>query len=241
MRQAGVNWWIIFSLGGHSAILVFLLISLYLFAVFRGIDRGQKIEEEHPLTATSFYAVFYDISPLLGGFAGWLGMIGVGRLADLLPAIALGTMVTTFLVWIVVDPLLGFIERMLPACRRNRFERLAKARALRLEQQQQREGLLADVLTRTQAQQQKWQDDLEDHAERLAILLATGSGDFEQARCQAVDIGVKAWQTGGLSCMQVLRDMAIEIFRQKKPRGDFADYISTWWDGIGTWRTASLV
>lgn len=242
LRQAGFHWWVIFSLGGHSALLAFLLVSLYLFAVFRGIDRGQKIEIEHPLTATSYYAVFYDICPLLGGLAGWVAMIGVGRLADFLLAIALGTMVTTFLVWIVVDPLLGFTERMLPACRRHRRKRLAKDRALRLEQQQERDRLLTDVLTQTEAQRQKWQEDLRTQAESLATLLATaGNGDFAQAQCQAVDIGVKAWQTGGLSCMQVLRGMAMEVSRQENPEGDLTDYISTWWDGIGTWRAKSLV
>ncbi len=242
LRQAGFHWWVIFSLGGHSVLFAFLLVSLYLFAVFRGIDRGQKIEIEHPLTATSYYAVFYDMCPLLGGFAGWVAMIGIGRLADSLTAIALGTMVTTFLVWIVVDPLLGFTECMLPTCRRHRRERLAHARTLRIEQHQEQERLLTDVLMQTEAQQQKWRDDLRSQAESLAALLATaGNGDFARAQCQAVDIGVKAWQTGGLSCMRVLRDMAMEVSRQENPKGDLTDYISTWWDGIGTWRTKSVV
>jgi hypothetical protein len=37
LRQAGLHWWVIFSLAGHSAVVVFLLISLYLFARFRGV------------------------------------------------------------------------------------------------------------------------------------------------------------------------------------------------------------
>ena len=130
LREAGFKWWVIFSLSGHSALLVFLLISLYLFAVFRGIDRSQKIEIEHPLTGTGYYAVFYDVSPFLGGLAGCLGMIGVSRISELLSGIALGTLATTFLVWIVVDPTIGVVERLLPGSRRHRLERLAQARAL---------------------------------------------------------------------------------------------------------------
>ena len=46
LRQAGVHWWVIFSLSGHSAVLVFTLLSLYLFAFFRGTSRSQLIETE---------------------------------------------------------------------------------------------------------------------------------------------------------------------------------------------------
>jgi len=78
LRQAGVHWWVIFSLSGFSAIFVFLLIGLYLFAIFRGVDRNQKIEIEHPLTNTNYYLAFYDISPLLGGFAISAQWVSVG-------------------------------------------------------------------------------------------------------------------------------------------------------------------
>ena len=54
LRQAGIHWWVIFSLSGHSALLIFLLISLYLFAIFRGVGSNQRIEMEHPLTSTNY-------------------------------------------------------------------------------------------------------------------------------------------------------------------------------------------
>ena len=127
LRQTGLHWWVIFSLSGYSAIFVFLLIALYLFAIFRGVDRNQKIEIEHPLTNTNCYAVFYDISPLLGGFAGCVGSVGVSRVSGLVIGIALGTLVTTFLMWIVVDPTIAFIEKQLPAGRKRRLERFRLA------------------------------------------------------------------------------------------------------------------
>jgi hypothetical protein len=100
LRQAGFHWWVIFSLSGHSALLIFFLISLYLFAIFRGIGRSQKIEVEHPLTSTNYYMVFYAVAPFLGGLAGDLGMIGESRISQFLLGIALGTLGATFLVWI---------------------------------------------------------------------------------------------------------------------------------------------
>ena len=75
LRQAGVNWWVVFSLSGYGVLIVLLLISLYLFAIFRGVARSQKTEIEHPLTTTIYYSVFYDISPFLGLLAGGLGAI----------------------------------------------------------------------------------------------------------------------------------------------------------------------
>ncbi len=63
LRQAGVHWWIIFSLSGHSTLLVLLLVSIYSFALFRGVGRSQTIEAEHPLTSTNYYTVFYIAIP----------------------------------------------------------------------------------------------------------------------------------------------------------------------------------
>ena len=240
LRQAGFHWWVIFSLSGHSAILIFLLISLYLFAIFKGIDRSQKIEIEHPLTSTSYYAVFYDVSPLLGVVAGCLGIIGVSRAGDLLPSIALGTLATTFLIWIVVDPAIAFVERLLPASRKHRLERLAQVRALRQKKQEERRRLLAEVLSQSEREQRRWQEVLKPQAEKLAELLITNRDDFKQAECKAVEIGANAWQIGGLSCMRELRDMAIVICRQRNHNSDTVDYIPVWWDGIGSWRSSLL-
>ena len=240
LLQAGFNWWVIFSLAGHSALLIFLLISLYLFAIFRGIDSSQKIEIEHPLTSTSYYAVFYDVSPLLGGLTGYAGTIGTSRISELLLGIALGTLATTFLVWIVVDPAIAFVERLLPASRKHRLERLAQVRVLRQKKQEERRRLLADVLSQSERYQSRWQKTLKPQAEKLAELLITNRADFKQAESKAVEIGANAWQIGGLSCMQQLRDMAIAIRRQRNQSSDTVDYIPVWWDGIGSWRSSLL-
>ncbi len=240
LQQAGFHWWVIFSLSGHSALLIFLLISLYLFAIFRGVGKGKKIELEHPLTSTNYYIVFYLVAPFLGGLAGCLGMIGENRISQFLLGVAVGTLGATFLVWVIVDPVMGLLEMLLPTSRKHHVERLAQAKAQREKRQKECGRLLAEVLAKEESDWCRWQEALKPQAEKLAGLLTTNRINFKQAEREAVDIGVKAWQTGGLSCMRQLRDMAIAICKKKYEDSMIIDYISTWWDGIGTWRNPSL-
>jgi hypothetical protein len=243
LRQAGVRWWVVFSLSGHGALVIFLLVSLYLFAVYRGISSTQKVQIEHPLTSTPYYNMFYVIAPFLGGLAGCLGMIGIDTtVGHFLSIVALGTLATTFLVWVIVDPVVGLMEMLLPpTSRKHRAERLAAARVQRQERQREREHLLAEVLDKEEANVRRWQDVLKPQAEKLAALLTSGEANFENAERQAADIGVTAWQTGGLVCMRALRNMAIEISRQNNPGKTIVDYVTIWWDGIGSWRSPSLL
>ena len=239
LRQAGVNWWVVFSLSGYGALIALMLISLYLFAIFRGISSSQKVQIEHPLTSTSYYRVFYVITPLLGGLAGCLGMIGISAIGQFVLGVALGTLGTTFLVWVIVDPLAGLLETLLPpASRRHRAERLAQAKALRQSRQKYRESLLKDVLVKEELERRHWRKVLKPKADRLAEMLTAGEIDFKQVEREAVGIGVNAWQIGGLSCMRELRDMAMAL--AKESNKSVVDYIGVWWDGIGSWREPSL-
>jgi len=241
LRRAGVNWWVIFSLSGHSALLVLLLVSLYSFALFKGLGRSQKIEAEHPLTNTNYYTVFYITTPFLGGLAGCLGMIGVSVIKQFLLGVALGTLGATFLAWVIVDPVTGLLEMLLPAAsRKHRAERLAQAKAEREKRQKDRERLLAEVLAKEESERRGWQEALKPHAEKLAELLTTNRIDFKQAEREAADIGVKAWQIGGLSCMRQLRDMAMDLCKKKYQDSMIVDYVSSWWDGIGSWRNQPI-
>jgi hypothetical protein len=40
--------------------------------------------------------------------------------------------------------------------------------------------------------------------------------------------------------MRQLRDMAIGIYKEQNQNKAIVDYISSWWDGIGRWRSPSL-
>jgi hypothetical protein len=233
------QWWVIFSLSGYSALLILLLVSLYLFAVYRGIDRSQKIEIEHPLTSTTYYTMFYDTSPFLGSVAGCLGMIGTSKILELLDGIALGTLAATFLVWIIVDPIIGSLEKLLPASRKHRTERLSQAKALRQQQQDEQNLLLEKTLAAEEQNRLQWQQTLQPYSKKLAELLSN-EGNNEQAEKEAMSIGANAWQRGGFNCMQQLYSMAIEQCKKDFQNSININYLSSWWDGIGTWRSSSL-
>ena len=240
LRQAGVHWWVVFSISGQGALIILLLVSLYLFAIFRGISSSQKVQVEHPLSSTTYYAVFYVSAPFLGCLAGLLGMIGIKTTGQFLLGIAMGTLGTTFLVWVVVDPAIGLIEMILPASRKNRAQRLAQAKEERERKQRDKVSLLEEVLDKEESDRQNWQEILKPQAEKLAGLLTADIADVKQLEQETVGIGVSAWQTGGLSCMRELRDMTMSICKQKHRNEAIVDYINFWWDGIGNWRATPI-
>ncbi|UCC23532.1 MAG: hypothetical protein JSW23_05635, partial [Planctomycetota bacterium] len=228
LQQAGKSWWVIVSLSGYSTLLAFLLISLYLFAIFRGVARSQKIQVEHPLTTTRYYMGFYVAVPFLGGLAGTLGMIGEERLSQFVLGIALGTIWATFLVWIVVDPAAGFLEMLVPSSWKHRLERLATLRAWREEQEKERKNILAEAGNRERMEKKRWHEILTPYAETLAQLQAKGQPGHEEVRDEAVGIGVRAWQIGGLSCMRELHSMTTEFCRTQHKDFTIIDYLPFW-------------
>jgi hypothetical protein len=239
LRQAGFRWWVIFSLSGYSALFIVFLVSLYLFAVFRGIDRSQKIEIEHPLTSTVYYAMFYDTTPFLGSFAGLIGIIGTNKISELLSGVVLGTLAATFLVWIIVDPLTGSLEKLMPASRKHRAQRLSQIKALKQQQLQEQNTLLEKILAAEESDKQRWQQNLLPYAGKLAGLLSNPLNS-EQAEKEAVSIGANAWQMGGLNCMRLLYSMTTEQCKINYQNSMAVNYLASWWDGIGTWRNPSL-
>ncbi len=240
LRQAGFRWWIIFSLSGYSALIVFLLISLYLFAIYRGVARSQKTEIEHPLTTSIYYSVFYDVNPFLGVLAGGMAAIGVSRATDYLLVAAYGCFWATFVVWIIVDPAVGLMEILLPSSREHRRERLAQAKAMHEKERLAKQRLLAEVQAEEELERVRWSEVLRPYAEKLADLVATVEVTGEYGEVEAVGIGVNAWQMGGLNCMRQLQSMAMEIRKQKYQDAAIIDYISVWWDGVGSWRSQWL-
>ena len=236
LRQVGAKWWVVFSLSGHGALILLVLVSLYLFAIFRGISSSQNVHAEHPLTSTIYYAAFYVAAPPLGTLAGCLGMIGETTVSQFLLGIAMGTLGVTFLVWVIVDPVIGLVELLLPASRKHRVQRLAAAKALREQKQRDRENLLAQVLAKEDSARRSWHEILQPQAETLAQLLTAEPADLQRAEQEAVGIGVSAWQTGGLTCMRELHSMAIAICEQTSHHRGVVDHITFWWDGVGNWR-----
>ncbi len=241
LLQAGFGWWLIFPLGGYSAVFLFLFLCLYLFAFFRGIDHGRQIPLEHPLTSSSYYIAFYDMAPLIGALAGWIGMAGLARPNELLLGIAYGTLGTTFLVWIIIDPAIGMIEKILPMPRKNRLERLEHERQQRHRKEQQRKSRLRTILHQEEMQRRQRQEQLLPYAQRLVEIIKESAFDLKHARNQAMQIGVVAWQMGGINCMQQLHEMTLERIDEDSSLYAREDFLGAWWDGIGNWRYSSQV
>jgi hypothetical protein len=167
-------------------------------------------------------------------------MIGTNTTSQFLLGIAMGTLGTTFLVWVIVDPVIGLIEMILPASRQNRAQRQIQAKSEKEKKQSDRLNLLEGVIAKEESDRLHWQEVLRPQAEKLAGLLTADTTDLKQVEREAVGIGVSAWQTGGLSCMRELRDMAIALCKQKHQNRAIVDYISFWWDGIGNWRATPI-
>jgi hypothetical protein len=241
MWQAGFNWLVIFSLSGYWALIITLLVSLYLFAVFRGASPVLSMEKEHPLTSSAYYMAFYVSTPFLGAIAGLLSMIGETGVNFPLGRLAMGTIIATFLTWIGVDPITGLLELLAPQPRRHRAERLEQARIQKQLEQENRKKMLARLSEQECENERMWKEAFTPQAERLARLLASDCNEFSKAEQEALNIGVEAWAKGGLICMRYLRNMAADIFRQQYGERQFVDYISVWWDGIGRWRNPSQI
>ena len=238
LLQAGVKWWIVFSLSGHGLLLALLVMSLYLFAIFRGISSTQKLNTEHPITSSEQYAFFYALTPFLGGLGGLFGMLGADSTTQFISGITLGTLGTTFSIWVIIDPVLGLLEMFLPESRRHYKKRQLEAKVQRERKQKERDNLLKEAMEKANSNRNNWHEQLKPQAEKLAELLTTDMAKLKQAEREAAGIGIKAWQLGGLNCMRELRDMALDI--SKNNNKDTVDYITFWWDGIGGWRNTSL-
>lgn len=244
LRDAGFDWWVIFSLTGHSAVVIVLALSVYLFSIFRGAVRSQEPAIEHPLSSAVAYMWLYSVSPVLGGLAGFLGMLGHPELREFLLGIAIGTLAVTFMVWIVMDPFVGIVEMLLPESRKHRKERLSNIRVAKEEQKRRRSQLLQELASEEHAELVRRQKLLSDDARQLAKLLKTvnsGTSQDDYLKRLAADIGVKAWQCGGIECMRQLHQMATAISEGNNNTVEYVDYIAIWWDGIGQWRKPTLV
>jgi hypothetical protein len=243
MWQAGFNWLVIFSLSGYLAFLITLLVSLYLFAFFKGAGKGPNLEKEHPFTSTGYYLSFYVWAPLLGILAGVASMIGEMKIIPFLTGIALGTLAVTFLTWVIVDPVVSILETLTPSSREHRLGRLAKDKRQREEDRLEREASLGRLFAQQEQDRCRWEKTLALEAVKLAELLKAKGADFEQAEHEAVGIGVRAWQIGGLDCMRRLHDMAMKLYKERYQTNPTSrnlaiiDHISNWWDGIGGWWT----
>ncbi|MCF7956348.1 MAG: hypothetical protein K9M75_11140 [Phycisphaerae bacterium] len=238
LREAGLDWWVIFSLSGYSSTLIAFLVLVYSFAIFRGVSRSQKIEIEHPLTCSTSYLVFYDLVPFLGGTAGLTVTAFTHNLFELMISSATGTLCSTFIVWILADPALGMIEMLLPASRKHRKARITEMKELQLRIHKDNERLMAELEEMESVNKKQREIELRGKAMDLARLLAEHKIGCGNVEAQVIEMGGHAWRLGGIDCMRQLHEMAEAAYKEQYNESVAINHIGIWWDGIGTWRKA---
>jgi len=240
--EAGFNWWMIFSLSAHSVVVLFMLISLYLFALFRGGKPLQGHTLEHPLTSSDYYMVLYIGAPLLGAFAGFLHAVLYKQATpEFLLSIALATFGVTFSSWVILDPILASLETFTPQGQAHRLKRLEKQKAERQERTRNRNALLEVLIEKEKENEALWSKRLTPYIPELCDLLNIGPSEYRHAEQRAAEIAIEAWRLGGLACMQFLHQRTLAAYQKRHPNRPLADYIINWWDGIGAWRNPSAV
>ena len=100
--------------------MLLLLVCLYLFAFVHGIRGMGRTRAEHPVTGAGYYMFLYVSTPLLAGLCAATEVDTASGTNGHLIHIATVTLKATFLAWIVIDPLVGFIEIHLSASRSHR-------------------------------------------------------------------------------------------------------------------------
>lgn len=230
-----LKWWVLFSLSGYSLLLLLFLISFYIFAIYNGLVRNKEVEKEHPLTRTISYMILYDASPLLGAIASLLAITPCDGWHKNIIILATGTFAVTFLFWIIIDPILNLIEQSMPQSIKLRKARLESAKLLKQEEQNKQRLMIEELTEYQQNVIQNWNKSLQPLSEELTQLLSCCSNG--QNKSKIVDIGLKAWQIGGVACMQQLANIVLDDNQvsQNKQR------LALSWQGIGEWRTKLLL
>ncbi len=239
LYQAGFEWWLIFSISGYSAVLLFFVFTVYLFAIYQGVVRHQTAAE-HPLSTSVYYIALYDLAPFLGTMAGLCSLSTNALFSSLISTIPEGTLVTTFLVWIVLDPMIGVAEALLPESAVHRKKRLADIREKKRLQKEENQNLLRKLELRESELQRQWNELFEPKAKEAALLLCSSNIPISDIHPQMIELGALAWQTGEIACMRYFHKMILNLLNDSFQKPSI-DYINIWWDGIGTWRRPQKV
>lgn len=244
LRQAGFEWWVIFSISGLSSVTVIFLLCVYIFAIFRGFNRHEDPEIEHPVTSLKIYKVLYCFTPVLGFLTGFLCQAEeyetILSKASFING-SMGTFIITLLIWVTLDPAVTIMESYLPASKKSRDARIEKARIEREKLLAKRMAMLEELSVKEKAERQEQKLILDEPAEQLSDLILSGlRGSAGSRHPEVISLGVKAWQMGGIKSMKLLRDLAWEKCHKKGIKAGIIDEVDYWWDGIGDWRATNL-
>lgn len=122
-----------------------------------------------------------------------------------------------------------------PFSRQHRAIRLAHVKEMRRKESLAKKRALAEAEASEVKKLRIWGSVLEPKVKELAALSITSPAALEQSRGRIVDIGIAAWQLGGLGCMRHLHSMAVQTSGQDSRDTRSMDFVSACWDGIGNW------
>lgn len=239
IKQMGFHWWVVFSVSGYSAIVVLFLVLLYGFAIYKGVVRNLN-NLEHPLTTSPYYILLYDAAPFLGCFTGLCVVSWDQTILSRFLVAAQGTLIMTFVMWIVIDSTVGLAEASFPRSVVHRKRRLANNQRKKRHQILERKRLLDRITQQEKQTRSQWICFFQPYAVEVADLLCNPSGNAQGVQRRIVELGAMAWRRGELLGMKFFHEVILEEVKRRAGHPS-VDFVSVYWDGIGTWRKPSKI
>lgn len=230
----GFHWWVTFSISSYSAVIVLFLMTVYLFAVYKGVVRNSN-SIEHPLTTSPYYVLLYDLTPFLGSIAGLYAASFSQSVLFIFSTAAQGTLVMTFVMWILLDSLAGLIESSFPQSIEHRKNRVAEMHERKRLQALERQKLFEQIDLQEKQSRSGWTLLFQPYAVEVADLLCGRSGNVQSVQKRIIELGALAWRQGGLLAMQFFYTIIREEVKERINRPP-VDFVTLYWDGIGNWR-----
>jgi len=234
--QMGLHWWVVFSVSGYSTVVILFLTMVYLFAIYKGVVRNSN-SIEHPLTTSPYYILLYDATPFLGALVGFYIASSGLPVLSLLSVVAQGTLIMTFVMWVITDSLIGIIEASFPQSIAHRKKRIEENQEKRYADMRERQQLLEQIRLQEQQIQSQWESFFEPYVLEIVNLHCNQSVNTETVQIQKriVELGAIAWQKGGILCMKFFHKLILDRLKSRIGRPSI-DFVALCWDGIGTWR-----
>lgn len=234
LYQMGYHFWVTFSISTYSAVIVLFLMTVYLFAFYKGVVRNSN-SIEHPLTTSPYYVLLYDSSPFMGFIAGLFAGSFNQSVLSVLSTAAQGTLLMTFAMWIVLDSLTGLAEASFPKSVEHRKQRIAETYEKKRLHTLERQTLLEQINLEEKKSRSEWMLLFQPYAVEVADLLCVSSGNVKAMQKRIIELGALAWRQGGLLPMQLFYTLISEELKGRIARPS-VDFVTLYWDGIGNWR-----
>ena len=238
-ERMGFHWWIVFSVSGYSTVVALFLIAIYLFSIYKGVVRNLN-SIEHPLTTSWYYILLYESAPFLGVLAGLSALSYRQPVLSWFIVVAQGTLIMTVVLWIMVDPLVGLIEAALPLSAAHRKRRLTKNHKKKRAQRHARQKLLDEIIQQQTQTESRWSGLFRPYAMEVADLLCSSSVGMDTIQRRVVELGALAWKEGEILSMELFHQIILDELK-RRTNHPAIDFVTLYWDGIGTWRKPSQI